>query len=138
MRRFSIETFRHFRDRFNDLDLEPARYLNLGLASWLLVSAYVWRHSEPQFLMTVLVGSIVAIVSPFALGPPMARRINMAAGGLLALAAVAMPRASSVGFWHNLIVGLVIAGIAFLGPPHGKVPIRPEAPLDAYEATGGV
>jgi hypothetical protein len=132
---FSISDLR---TRFHELDLGPARYLNMGLASWLLISAYVWRHAEPQFLFATFVGAVVAIVAPFGVNSPLARKICMAAGGLLALGAVALPHASWVGFWHNLIIGLLIAGIAYLGPPHGRVPIRPEAPLDAYEATGGV
>jgi hypothetical protein len=124
--------------RIRHLDIEPARYLNLVLASWLLVSAYTWHHSEAQFLITILVGAIVAIVAPFELGPPRVRQINMAAGGLLALAAVALPRTSAVTLWHNVLLGAIIAGVSFFGPPHGDVPPRPVAPDDAYEATGGV
>jgi hypothetical protein len=135
MWRFRIK---QLREKVRVLDLEPARYLNLGLASWLLVSAYLWPHSEPQFLITILLGAVVAIVAPFEVGSARVRKLNMAAGGALALAAVALPRTSALTLWHNVLVGLIIAGVAFFGPPHGNVPIRPEAPLDAYEATGGV
>jgi hypothetical protein len=124
--------------RIRDLDIEPARYLNLALASWLLVSAYAWRHSEPQFMLTVLVGAVVAIVAPFELGSRRARQITVAAGAALLLGAIALPGTSTATLWHNGLIGAVIAGIAFFGPPHGKVPVRPAAPLEAYEGTGGV
>jgi hypothetical protein len=122
--------------RIKDLDLEPARHLNLGLASWLLVSAFLWRHSEPQFLVTVLVGALVAIVAPFEVGPPLARRVTAAAGALLVLAAVALPRASALTLWHNALIGFAIMVVSFFGPPHGIMRPRPVAPDDAYEAVG--
>jgi hypothetical protein len=124
--------------RIKDLDLEPARYVNLALASWLLVSAYLWRHSGPQFLVTVLVGAVVAIAAPFAMGSPLVRKITMGAGAVLALAAVALPHASALTLWHNAFVGLLLVAVSFFGPPHGIMAARPEAPADAYEATGGV
>jgi hypothetical protein len=127
-----------WRQRIRDLDLEPARYLNLALASWLLISAYLWRHSEPQFLITIVVGAAVAVVAPFEVGSPHVRRFNLAAGGGLALAAVALPRASAIVLVHNVVVGLAIALVSFFGPPHGTMPRRPPAPDDAYEGTGGV
>ena len=123
--------------KVKDLDIDPARYLNLGIAGWLLVSAFLWRHSEPQFLVTILVGAVIAIVAPFEFGPALARKINAAAGAALVLAALALPRTSTLTLWHNVIVGLVIVGISFFGPPHGIVRPRPPAPDDAYEATGG-
>jgi hypothetical protein len=121
-----------------DLDIGPARYLNLGVAGWLLVSAFLWRHSEPQFLITILVGAVIAIVAPFEFGPAFARKVSTAAGAALVLAALALPRTSTLTLWHNVIAGLVIMGISFFGPPHGIVPPRPPAPDDAYEGTGGV
>jgi len=38
-------------------ELKTAGYVNLGLASWALCSAYIWRHDRAQFLITALVGS---------------------------------------------------------------------------------
>jgi hypothetical protein len=124
--------------RVHDLDIEPARYLNLVLGAWTLVSAFLWRHSEPQFLVTIVVGGILAIVAPWEVGSRRVRTVNIAAGGALALAAVTLPHTSMLTVWHNLILGLFVVGISFFGPPHGKVRPRPEAPEDAYEATGGV
>jgi len=122
--------------RINDADLEPARYLNLALASWLLVSAFLWSHSEDQFLVTAFVGALVAIVAPFEVGSPRVRTITAAAGAFLVVAAVALPRSSSVTLWHNAIVGLLMMGISFFGPPHGIMRPRPEAPAGAYDGVG--
>jgi hypothetical protein len=126
------------RTNLKDLDIEPARYLNLGLAGWLLVSAFLWRHGELQFLVTILVGAVVAIVAPFEVDSPVVRKVTTAAGALLALAAVALPRASALTLWHNLFLGLVIVAVSFFGPPHGFMRPRPPAAADAYEGTGGV
>ena len=52
--------------RAHDLDIGPARYVNLVLGAWTLVSTFLWRHSEPQFLVTIAVGAILAILAPFA------------------------------------------------------------------------
>lgn len=124
--------------KIRDFDLEPARYLNLGVASWLLVSAYLWRHSGPQFMVTITVGAVVAVLAPFEVASRWVRKINMAAGAALVLAAVVLPRASTLTLWHNVIVGIVLMAISFFGPPHGILAPRPVAPDDAYEATGGV
>jgi len=59
--------------RIKDFDIGSARFVNLGIASWLLVSVFAWRHSEPQFLVTMLVGVVVAIVAPFEVGSPVVR-----------------------------------------------------------------
>jgi hypothetical protein len=124
--------------RVHDLDIEPARYLNLALGAWTLVSAFLWRHSEPQFLVTIVVGAVLVIVAPFEVGSRLVRKISMAAGGILALAAITLPRTTLGTLWHNVLLGLLIAGISFFGPPHGVLRPRPPAPDDAYEATGGV
>jgi hypothetical protein len=126
------------REKIKDWDLEPARYLNLALAGWTLVSAFLWRHGEAQFLVTILVGVVVAITAPFELGSRRVRNVNMTAGAALALVAIVLPRTSTLTLWHNVILGLVIMGVAFFGPPHGIVRPRRPAPDDAYEATGGV
>jgi hypothetical protein len=124
--------------RIRDFDLEPVRYINLAVASWLLVSAYLWSHSGAQFLITTFVGAVVAILAPFEVGSRRVRHINMACGAMLALAAVALPGTSTGTAWHNAIFGVVLIALSFFGPPHGIMPPRPVAPDDAYEATGGV
>jgi hypothetical protein len=126
------------RTTVKDLDIGAARYLNLALASWLLVSAFLWRHSEPQFLVTILVGAIVAIVAPFEIDSPVVRKVTTGAGAVLALAAVGLPRTTALTLWHNLLLGLAMVVISFFGPPHGLMRPRPPAPADAYEGTGGV
>src|SRR5262249_55396773 len=99
--------------KVHNLDIAPARYLNLSVVCWLLVSALLWPLSEPQFLVTVLVGAVIAIVAPFEVGSRRVRRVNMASGGALALAAIVLPRMSALTLWNNLLFGLILAGVAF-------------------------
>jgi predicted lysophospholipase L1 biosynthesis ABC-type transport system permease subunit len=96
-----------------------ARYVNMGLASWLLVSAFLWRHDGLQFLVTVLIGAVVVALAPFAIGASHVRRLNAAAGFALAVAALALPRASSLTAWNNIIFGLAIAAVSMLPPREG-------------------
>ncbi|HVU50446.1 MAG TPA: hypothetical protein VHL80_07150 [Polyangia bacterium] len=125
-------------NRAKDLDFEPARYLNLVLGAWLLVSAFMWPHSEPQFIAAIVVGAVLTIVAPFEVGSPAVRRINTAAGVVLVVAAVVLPRTTAVTLWHNVLLGLIVMSVSFCGPPHGITRPRPPAPDDAYDATGGV
>jgi hypothetical protein len=121
-----------------DVDFEPARYLNLVLGAWLLVSAFMWPHAEAQFIVTILVGAVLTIVAPFEVGSPLVRKINTAAGAVLALAAIVLPRNTVVTLWHNVLLGFIVISVSFFGPPHGIMRPRPPAPDDAYEGTGGV
>jgi hypothetical protein len=121
-----------------DLDFEPARYLNLVLGAWLLVSAFMWPHAEAQFIATIIVGAVLTIVSPFEVGSPRVRMINTAAGVALIIVAVVLPRTTAVTLWHNVLLGFIVLSVSFFGPPHGMTRPRPPAPDDAYEATGGV
>jgi hypothetical protein len=130
---------KRIRDRARDLknyDLEPARYLNLALAGWLLISAFVWWHGETQFLLTILVGAVVAIVAPFELGSPRVRLTNAFAGLALILGAIILPRTTTLTMWHNGLVGLAIIAISFFGPPHGQTHERPPASHDEYDSVG--
>jgi hypothetical protein len=117
-----------------DLDISVARDLNLALASWALLSAFLWTHSEPQFVVTILLGAVVALVAPFEVGSSLVRRIIMGAGAALVLAAVALPRTSTLTLWHNVGVGLALVVLSFFGPPHGIMPPVVPAPDDAYNA----
>ena len=93
-----------------------ARYTNMAFATWLLISAFLWRHGEAQFLVTSLVGAVVVVITPFALWAPRVRLANVACGLGLAGAARVLPHASAATVWHNVIVGLAIAAVALVGP----------------------
>jgi hypothetical protein len=126
------------RGRIRDLDIEPARYVNMVLGTWILISAYLWPHTGGQFMITIFAGAVVALLAPFEVGYRWVRRINLAMGGLLVLTALTLPRMSMATLWHNVIAGIALVLVSFFGPPHGIVPPRPVAPDDAYEGIGGV
>jgi hypothetical protein len=126
------------RERASDLknyDLAGAKYLNIGLASWLMISAFLWWHAESQFLLTILVGAVVATIAPFEYGSPRARLTNAAAGLALIIGAIVLPRTTTLTLWHNALIGIAIMGISFFGPPHGVMPKRPLA-TDEYDSVG--
>src|SRR5437016_895897 len=101
-------------------EFKPAGYVNLALASWVLCSAYVWRHDGAQFVITILVGALLAIVTPFELaefsGSPRVRKLTTAAGLMLTASALLLPRISAVTTFHNAVLGLAIAIVSLIGP----------------------
>ena len=93
-----------------------ARYVNMVLGSWVLLSAFVWRHDGVQFLATVLAGAVVVAIAPFGLFAARARILTLASGAALAAAALLLPHQSMATTWNNAIVGVAIAAVALVGP----------------------
>src|SRR4051812_29789757 len=92
-----------------------ARYISMALASWLLISTFLWRHAERQFLIATVVGVLVVAIAPFAVAFPKVWRFDAAMGVLLAIAAFALPHASAASAWHNALIGLSIALVSLMG-----------------------
>jgi hypothetical protein len=94
-------------------DKAAARYLNMALGAWVLISAFVWPHNRFQFVVTSVVGAVVLALAPFSGElPRLARTVNVIAGLALAAAALRLPRSAAFTAWHNAIFGLAIAAVA--------------------------
>lgn len=92
-----------------------ARYVNIGLGVYLVLSAFLWTHSSAQFTNTWVIGLIVASSAALALATPAFRYVNTVAGGWLMLSAFLLPRLSMGTLWHNFIAGLVILALSLVG-----------------------
>ncbi len=102
------------------MEFKAARYVNMALATWLLFSALLWPHARADFLAPTLVGVVVVLIAPFAIGAPAIRYINTAMGLLLAASAFLLPHLSVATVWNNALVGLAIAAVSLLGPRHAR------------------
>lgn len=86
-----------------------ARVSNMVLGVWLVLSAYLWRHSAPMLVNAVLVGSlVVAFAILAAQGLTWARHLNTAVAIWLFVSALFLPRLSTASVVNHLIVALAI------------------------------
>lgn len=92
-----------------------ARYLNIALGIWLVVSAYLWPHSPAQFANLWISGLIVARCAAVALEAPWVGFFNSAVGLWLILSPLVLPRVSTATAWNNVLVGTVIALVSLVG-----------------------
>jgi hypothetical protein len=99
---------------------KAARYVNMALATWLLFSAFLWPHTRADFLAPTLVGLVVVLAAPFAIGAPNVRYVNTVMGLLLAASAFVLPRLTFATAWNDAVVGLAIAAVSLLGPHHAR------------------
>ena len=107
-----------------------ARYVNIALGIWLVVSAYVWPHSSAQLANLWISGLLVARLAAVAIATPGLRFFNTAIGMWLILSAVVLTRVSSATTWNNIVVGALIALVSLVGPARKiRATARTEAPF---------
>ena len=87
-----------------------ARYLNIALGIWLVVSAYLWPHSSAQLANVWIAGLLVARLAALAIATPGVRYFNTAVGAWLILSPVVLPRVSTATAWNNVLVGVPRVG----------------------------
>ena len=93
-----------------------ARYLNIILGLWLVVSAFAWPHAPGQFTNAWMMGVIAAGSAAIALSVPGFRLVNTFVGIWLVISVYALPRFSGATALNNVVVGLLIAIASLAGP----------------------
>ena len=93
-----------------------ARYVNIALGIWLVVSTYLWRHSSAQLANVWISGLIVARFAAVGMTVPRIRFFNTAVGVWLILSVLILPRVSNATAWNNALVGAVITVVSLVGP----------------------
>lgn len=86
------------------------RGANLTLGAWLVVSAFLWPHSQQQFTNAWLVGLLVAAVALLGVWVPSVRYVNTVLAVWLFVSSWILPRASTGTIWNHVLV----AGAIFL------------------------
>ncbi len=95
---------------------KSARYLNIALGIWLVVSSYLWPHSSAQFANLWIAGLLVARFAAVAITAPRVRFFNSAVGIWLILSPFLLSRLSTATTWNNVLVGVVITLASLVGP----------------------
>ena len=98
------------------MEHRKARYVNIALGIWLVVSAYLWRHSSAQLANVWISGLIVARCAAVAIAAPRIRFFNTAVGVWLILSSLVLPRVSTATAWNNVLVGALIIAVSLVGP----------------------
>jgi hypothetical protein len=108
-----------------------ARVLNLMLAGWLLLSAFLWSHSGAQFWNALLGGILVALFAWLATGKaPNARFANTLVGAWLMLSTFYLPSLRQATVWNHMMVGALVLVLSLVATSLGTAgPSRRRPPL---------
>jgi len=104
-----------------------AIYVDVVLAVWLLVSAFVLGHTLLSAAVISLVAIAVGIVALMALKRPGIRYVNSAITLFLVFLAVLLPGLSAGARVNTAIVGLVLLALSAMTPVHGHPHDKPQA-----------
>jgi hypothetical protein len=109
-------SYRPYRRISTTTSARPApRYANIALGGWLFLSAFLWTHYEASFTNTWVVGVLVTAVALAALASPAVRWANAALGAWLVLSTLLVWPATTATVWNNVIVGIIVFMLAFIG-----------------------
>jgi len=92
----------------------PARYFNVALGFWLLVSTFLWPHSAAQFTVTWISGVVATFFALVSLGLPRLRVVNVLVGAWLIVSSFALPHVTSGTVVHNVVVGALLVALGLL------------------------
>lgn len=101
------------------MDGKQARIISIIAGVWLFISAFVWPHSEPQFVNTWIIGAATAIVAAIGRAVPSIRYVNTALAAWLFISAWALQTNSPGTTWNNVIVAVVIFVASLTGTSLG-------------------
>jgi hypothetical protein len=95
---------------------ESARSVDAMIGAWLLLSAFVWTHTQPQFRNAIVVGVMAIVVAVSAAAKPPVRYLNTILGVWLFLSAWLLPRMSVATMWNHLLVGAALTAFSLVSP----------------------
>lgn len=101
-----------------------ARIVNIVLGAWLFISAFLWSHSQAQFVNTWIVGLAIAVVALLGLATGPARYLNTAIAIWLFISVWILPGANTGTRWNNAIVAILVF-LFSLAPAEKGRPIMP-------------
>jgi hypothetical protein len=108
-----------------------ARTVNVVLAVWLFISAFVWPHTASQMTNTWVLGVVVFVFALLAMRVSGARYVNALAAVWLFISAFALPRISVGTAWNNALIALVVFFVALAPSEMTQSPSSPHQPHTA-------
>lgn len=94
-----------------------ARYLNVLLGAWLIISDFVWRHGEAANTNTWISGVLVIAFALWSFWWPTMRFWNTLMGAWVIFAGIVLQHASSGTQWNNIIIGALILLVSLVPSP---------------------
>ena len=85
-----------------------ARYINLLLGVWLVISAFVWQHTIEQQTNAWIVGVLVAVFALVAIGRERARYLNTLLSVWLFASIWVLPTVAEATQWNHGLVALAV------------------------------
>lgn len=96
--------------------------INIALGIWLIISAYLWPHTQGQFDNTWIVGVLSVLFGVLSMWASQARYLNVILAVWLFISAWAIPSGYTGTVWNNVLVSIAML-IASLLP---SAPTTPE------------
>ena len=102
-----------------------ARYANMVLGIWLVISAFAWPHTPQGQTDAWAIGMMVFVFALWALLNPAVRWLNALLAVWLFFTAISIPAASRATPIHDAIVAVVIFLLSWVpGDPMGRRELR--------------
>ena len=98
------------------MDNGSARWANIALGIWLLISTVLWHHSHGHLISTLVVAFAVITSAVSGFKVPSFRMLASAAGVWLIASLFAWPQSEAATAWHDVIVGIAIILTSAVGP----------------------
>lgn len=85
-----------------------ARFLNMAIGAWLIVSAFLWAHSPSSQTNTWICGLLVLGFAAWAMWANAARYLNTTLAVWLFFSTLSMAYLSSTAVWNNVICAIAV------------------------------
>jgi hypothetical protein len=105
----------------------PARTLNLILALWLFVSAFIWPRTGATFANAWIVGLLAAIFAVVGMARERARFADTALSAWLLVSTVALAHRSPVERWNDAAVAVLMLALSLVPGSLYRAPRRAHA-----------
>jgi heme A synthase len=105
-----------------------ARYVNIVLGVWLVISAFAWPHTVSQQTNAWVVGLLVATIALVAIARDRVRYLNTALAVWLFISIWALPGVYMATAWNSALVAIGIFMFSLVPDIRGRtLPTRPIA-----------
>ena len=94
-----------------------ARYLNVLLGAWLVISDFVWQHGEAANTNTWISGVLVIAFALWSFWWPTMRFWNTLMGAWVIFAGIVLHHSSAGTQWNNIILGVLILLVSLIPSP---------------------
>jgi hypothetical protein len=114
-----------------------ARYINLLLGVWLVISAFVWRHTIEQQTNAWIVGVLVAVFALVAIGRERARYLNTLLSVWLLASIWVLPTVAEATQWNHGLVAMAVFIFSLVPNAPARIAGRTERGTMTATTVGG-